>query len=128
MLGVLACPTGPAIPLDPWVVFREETLQPFLDQTLVVGALALLALTVTGLLLIGIASELSPRDRSACAAVPTFTGVTLFVVIQLGARPLGAWWNSRGAALHDALLATALAVTVLGALVQSRPLFFQRRA
>lgn len=118
---VLACPSPslpfPVTPPDPWEVFRQDTLQPALEWS-VVGTLALLGIAVVGALMLGLFLALPDRDRSACAALPLLSSVGSFVLLQLGA-PGGNWWRSTGP-LHDVVLPAAAVLAVLGLIVLNR--------
>lgn len=118
---VLACPSPslpfPVTPADPWDVFREDTLQPALEWSLL-GTLALLTVAVVGALMLGLFLSLPPRDRATCAAPPLVLSVVSFVFLQLGA-PGGSWWRSTGP-LHDVVLPLAGALAVLGLIVLCR--------
>jgi len=118
---VLACPSPslpfPVTPADPWDVFREDTLQPALEWSLL-GTLALLSVAVVGALMLGLFLSLPQRDRAACAAPPLVLSVVSFVSLQLGA-PGGSWWRSTGP-LHDVVLPAAGALAVLGLIVLGR--------
>lgn len=117
----LACPSRgipfPVTPPDPWEVFRQDTLQPALEWS-VVGTLALLAVAVVGALMLGLFLSLPDRDRSACATLPLMLSFGAFVLIQLGA-PGGNWWRSTGL-VHDVVLLAAAVLAGLGLLVLGR--------
>ncbi|MBL8916122.1 MAG: hypothetical protein JNM17_35810 [Archangium sp.] len=125
MFGVLACPLYvPSPPPDPWELLRDETINPFFERNLPLTAAALLGLAIIGSLVVGLASELSARDRLACGALPLAAGVAGFIALQLLSKRLGEWWRVDDLG-QNLLQSSALAAMILGALVLGRPLFFR---